>query len=55
MKGTQVITPIDMYIFSFKDKRKVQELFNLINYYIYGKIKERTCADGSKQRVILSK
>ena len=53
-KGTTerntVITPIEPEMLSYEDKMKALEAVNLIKYKRNGKIKGRTCADGSKQK-----
>ena len=53
-KGTTerntVITPIEPEMLSYEDKMKALEAVNLIKDKRNGKIKGRTCADGSKQK-----
>ena len=50
MEGNIVFTPIDPDTLSYKDRRKALDSVNLIKENINGKIKGRTCADGSKQK-----
>ena len=47
MEGKTVVTPIDHYTLSYKEKRKALESVNLIKENSNRIIKGRTCADVS--------
>ena len=53
MPGKPVVQPIDVKQLSDKDKKNALYAVNLIKQKRCGKIKGRTCADGSKQRATL--
>ena len=50
LPGNQVIVPIDIESLTEEDKRKSLEAVNLIKVKRCGKIKGRTCANGSRQK-----
>ena len=50
MEGKPVFTPIDTCMLSYEEKRMALDMVNLIKEKRNGKIKGRTCADGSKQK-----
>ena len=50
MEGRPFVTPIDTDTLSYKDKRKVLEVVNIIKEKRNGTIKGSKCADGSKQK-----
>ena len=50
LPGNPVIVPIDIESLTEEDKRKSLEAVNLIKVKRCGKIKGRTCANGSRQR-----
>ena len=51
--GKPVVQPLNAHELSIEEKRKALEAVNLIAKKRCGKIKGRTCADGSKQRKYL--
>ena len=53
MEGKSVFNAIDLDTISFEDNSKVLHAVNLIKKKIGGKIKVRTCANGSKQKSYL--
>ena len=50
MERNPVINPIDPDKSSFEEKMKAIEAVNIIKEKTCGKIKRRTCADGSKKK-----
>ena len=54
MPGKPVVQPVDVDTLSQKVKEQAMEAVNLIKIKRCGKIKGRTCANGSKQRKYLS-
>ena len=49
MPGKPIVSPVDYHTLSDEDKRQALETVNLIKEKRSGKIKGRTCANGSKQ------